>query len=172
MADRYHTEGNRTFSPAFFTVHIPDVPPKLKGGGYENGMADLILCPAGLPAVEVKTGTGNHRQSFPFARWSENQRAWAKAWEEKGQGTYWLLIVCGTRAGVAPTSKTPYPRIAVLMPRVRVLELEEALGRKSIPYQLLKESEYRLEWAGNKTWHVPENHLFRQIHKETSWNLP
>ncbi|MBK8134234.1 MAG: hypothetical protein IPK52_00115 [Chloroflexi bacterium] len=161
MADKFQPEATTTLrSLGLFTIAIPDS--EFNAGVREAGHADRIYIGRigdGLyhGAVEVKTGRGEHRQSWPFAEWSDEQRRWAQAWREKTGTPYLLFIMVGNDLPQLPkTESRPYPRIAVLVPHKVILDLEAAAERKSLSYQQIADMQtFRLNWAGKGRWIIP-----------------
>ena len=100
-------------------------------------------------AVEVKYG-GN--TSLPFSRVSESQRDWYK--KHKEDYDMWLWFCVGSRI-----NDTKKPRKTWLIPFKLFLELEETLGRKSIPANCDKIKSYELLWKGDGFWEIPAEHM-------------
>lgn len=174
MADVFHDELGRTLRAAgFYADHPPDAHfAKWKDGKQvverpEFGRADFIFMGWGSGgAAEAKTGRGEHRQSWPFSEWKPHQRKWAELWRSQYNNEYWLYITVGTIIPRGQNHKVKYPRITVLLPSEEVIRLEQESKRKSLSYeQIAAMTEYRLEWAGNKTWSIPPSHPFWTVYR-------
>ena len=94
-------------------------------------------------AVEVKYG----KTAYPFSDFDEKKRKWAEA----HIGDYAMWIWLGM--GVAINNKK-YPRVTYLFPLELFYQLENGIGRKSIPYGCPELDEYKLEWSGGGTWKI------------------
>ena len=166
MADVYQGEATKTLrSLGLFTINTPDS--EFNAGVREAGQADRIY--VGLiggalhtGAVEVKTGRGTHRQSWPFAEWKDEQRKWAAAWREKTGSPYLLFITVGDDMPHLPkTDKRKYPRITILVPHKVILQMEAEADRKSLSYEQIENMQlYRLQWAGGNCWTIPPHNPF------------
>lgn len=167
MADANHDEARNTFRRAgFHTDHPADahfaqnVNGKIVLKKPKFGRADFICTGNNMGfAVEAKMGTGNNKQSFPFRRWETHQRKWALRYQQQYNNTYWLFITLGKYLDSYKKGQK-YPKISILIPANRVLQLEQELDRKSIPYDWARDCEYRLEWNGNQSWAIPIGHPF------------
>ncbi len=105
--------------------------------------------------IEVKAGG----KSIPFSDVRAEQRAWALATAEREK---WLWFGIGTALnGVSLRRKTWFFPYAVF------LELETALGRKSLPYACPVLDEYELQWNG-KVWEIPVTHKFWEVGRATT----
>lgn len=174
MSDKYQLDVTRSLRTAgFSTMKLPDFVPDPKGRGAGKypvmGRPDLFF--AGLEGggyVEVKTGTNT---SFAFNSWREEQRNF---WEKEIRpydAPYFIAAFAGE--GHKGLSRLGRKLVCVLIPAQYYLLLEErqaTIGRKSLPYEWLETSEFRLDYAKHKTWVIPELHIFWRILKgERPW---
>lgn len=158
MADKYQGELTRTLKHAgFFTLKLPDA--------YWNGKK-MVYPDVGRPDnffaghytggfIEAKTGRGKYQQRWPFSEWRDSQREWYETIAKPQNVMYFFFIVVG--AGI---NAKKYPRIASIMPASFIEDAELNSDRKSISYKDIVSSDYKLEWLGNQTWHIPDHHIF------------
>lgn len=117
--------------------------------------------------VEVKAAN----TALPFSKLRENQRTWAAETPERPK---WLWIGLGKNAVNAIDS----PRKSYLVPYsydtllglaiydtfLGIEALLEKTGRKSLPYDYWALRIFELEWRGDKTWTLPEQHWARLLY--------
>jgi len=131
---------------------------KLVLPGAESGTFDFKK--VGVPAwdrretifIDVECKAGN--TSFPFNNFREDQHQWAANNQERPK---WVWLCLGKNSVKAKKK----PRRTYLFPYELLLSLERELERKSIPYACLTLDSWELEWRGNRTWRVPEQHPIR-----------
>lgn len=169
MADKYHHEAYRTLNAyGFYADHHPDGQVKKFADGrwthaqIETGRADIIFVGQGIGgAIEVKTAQEGRyfRYGDEKSGWKPAQREWSAIWERDYGNTYWLWITFGERANAKVR-----PRLTLLLPKTDWLVIESILikqGKKSMSYDMAESyTDYRLKWAGNSSWIIPETHAF------------
>lgn len=100
--------------------------------------------------VEVKAG----HTSWAFDDLRDNQRKWADSVPERPK---WIWICIGKNA----VNAVEHPRKTWMFPYEKLLEWENKLERKSLPYDFEELESYELEWLGDDVWGVPEKHPLR-----------
>jgi hypothetical protein len=143
----------------------------------EPGSADIMCHMHGGCAIEVKTASAG---TFRFPEWRENQRFWARDYEEQTGNIYWLAIWYEGDYTPAFHHQRKF-LVPYLIPRMTLLATEVYIPQDSIPYQVRKGMDtwmqenhadaftlwanYSLEYAGNGRFYIPDEHPFHKLYQ-------
>ncbi len=127
--------------------------PQSEEGAFD--FQDVYVPPKGVVPrridVEVKAGT----TSVGFYELRDNQREWAEKHKDREK---WLWIGIGKHI-----NDHKYPRKTWLIPLDLFYEMEQTLGRDSVPFECELLDAYELDWAGNGIWLLPDDHPFNTM---------
>jgi len=156
-----------------YNIHTRSHPPlkHLEGWGVADPASpDIVGGNAKTILIEIKTGDLN---SFPFSKWKEHQREWARNIRIQSGIEYWLAIVIPMNEIVQAVK-----RVAFLIPYPVMLKLEELIRpfQNSVPFRLNKAhlllmrdqgldmeqllDMFRLDWVPRTGWVIPKTHSF------------
>lgn len=166
MADKWQTECTNTFRKLdFWTDKTKDAywDPKFKRWVYpDTGFPDMRIFAnakyeSDYPMVVVEVKTADETR-FAFDSWRDTQREWYETYAKQFNNYYWLWIMFGKTRG-----RGKYPRLPLLIQAERFLKIESGLDRKSMPYDLAKDTGLMLSWnTTTESWSL-SGHPFQKV---------